>query len=126
MTEQIETEALTERINKALIDSHKATHPTRIQQWSMFSRHMRKHMSTLDYKEQLALTNQLREFVDKHIWHIPGLSGADTNINPWKRVVVPGWNQTQEGSACIAFANAGCCFQNIHNQLHARCAPVIL
>ena len=107
MADNIETEGLTERINQALIDSHKATHPTKTQQWSMFSRHMRKHMSTLDYKEQAALTKQVSKFVYEHIWYIPNLDTNDNNTNPWNRVVVPGWNQTQEGLACIAFAKRG-------------------
>ena len=107
MADNIETEGITERINQALIDSHKATHPTKTQQWSMFSRHMRKHMSTLDYKEQAALTKQVSKFVYEHIWYIPNLDTNDNNTNPWNRVVVPGWNQTQEGLACIAFAKRG-------------------
>ena len=107
MADNIETKGITERINQALIDSHKATHPTKTQQWSMFSRHMRKHMSALDYKEQAALTKQVSKFVDEHIWYIPSLKTNDNDTNPWNRVVVTGWNKRQEGLACIAFAKRG-------------------
>ena len=64
-------------------------------------------MSALDYKEQAALTKQVSKFVDEHIWYIPSLKTNDNDTNPWNRVVVPGWNKTQEGLACIAFAKRG-------------------
>lgn len=120
---QVETESLTEKINKGLIESHKASHPTKAQQWSVLKMHFQKHASTLSYKEKLIIEHKAREFVNKFIWYVPSLRRAqDECVNPWLRVVVPEWNQTKEGRACIAFAKRGRVIgKNVQNAICPVC-----
>lgn len=108
---EMETEQLTERINKALIERHKAVNPSLSEQWSMVKAYFQKHHSTLSREEQLRITAEFEAFMVRHIWVIQDLEVAE--INPWERLIVPGWNQTKEGKACIAFAKRGSLIGNM-------------